>query len=608
MMIRFNRFWKCSTILLFIILIFSSYSTVVYSYESGSIQDFDEELVSNIEFYCYSNSSLVQNEKALLMLKQVQQNELFSSINIDSGDLEENLNNYQETMDAEDENSNVISLDPKDTPWPMKCHDNHHTGRSPYSTADNNGAELWKFKTISWIECGPVLDSDGTLYFGDYYGYVYALNDDGSLKWRFDKGAFGTVTSAPTIGDDGTVYVGNWDKFLYAINPDGNLKWKFNAGYFASILGSCAVGSDGTIYFGTCDLTNDNKQVGIIFAVNPDGTEKWRYQTGYYISSSPAIADDGTIYIGSGDTYFYAINPDGSLKWRFKTGDYIKGPPSIADDGTVYFGSYDGYLYAIFPDGTLRWKCEIGYGTESNPSMGSDGTIYVGGEKLYAVNADGSLKWSFELNNNEIIFQSSPAVSGDGIVYVGTNRDLTRGDIIAVNPDGTLRWRRDIAHEWVDSSPCIGENGIVYIGSTFDDSGDDFGYLYAFGPGDLNNPPDNPSIDGQTNGKSGESYSYIIKGSDPDGDMISYFVDWGDGSDSGWQGPYSSGTSIELSHTWSEQGYYSIRAKVKDEHGSESSWSTLEVSMPRVKLLNLFFSRFFSTHPRLTLFARMVLE
>jgi len=47
---------------------------------------------------------------------------------------------------------------------------------------------------------------------------------------------------------------------------------------------------------------------------------KWEFQTGAQISSSPVIGIDGTIYVGSQDTYLYAINPDGTLKWKFKTG------------------------------------------------------------------------------------------------------------------------------------------------------------------------------------------------------------------------------------------------------------------------------------------------
>jgi hypothetical protein len=360
------------------------------------------------------------------------------------------------------------------------------------------------------------------------------------------------------------------------------VKWKVDSR--GTISSSPAIGEDGTIYFGTMVGFDE----GDIVAVNPDGTLKWKYKTGYYIVSDPAISDDGTVYIGSGDTYLYAMNPNGSLRWRFKTGHYVKGLPSIDEDGTIYVGSYDGYLYALHPDGTMKWQYKLRYGTETNPSIGPDGTIYVGDNKLYAINPDGTLKWTFDPGSNQDIFQSSPAVSADGTIYVGTNKgEVDGGDIIAVNADGTLRWRHRIANLWADSSPCISSDGIVYIGSSnreVKNTVENFGILYAFGPGDVNNPPDSPSIDGLTDGKSGESYSYVINGNDPDGDSISYFVDWGDGNDSGWQGPYSSGTSIELLHSWSEQGYYTIRAKVKDEYGSESSWSTLEVSMPKQKV------------------------
>ncbi|MGB4374777.1 MAG: PQQ-binding-like beta-propeller repeat protein [Defluviitoga tunisiensis] len=36
---------------------------------------------------------------------------------------------------------------------------------------------------------------------------------------------------------------------------------------------------------------------------NPRGLLKWKYETDSYISSSPAIGSDGTIYVGSEDSY-----------------------------------------------------------------------------------------------------------------------------------------------------------------------------------------------------------------------------------------------------------------------------------------------------------------
>jgi outer membrane protein assembly factor BamB len=484
-----------------------------------------------------------------------------------------------------------------DFAWPMKCHDVKHSGRSPYNTINNNGAEIWKFQADSWIEEGAIIGSDGTIYFGDFSGNFYALNSDGSLKWRLNRShdIWGTISSTPAISKDGTIYIGSYDKCLYAIYPNGTIKWKVDSG--GGISSSPVIAEDGTIYFGNM-VGFDG---GNIIAVNPNGEIKWKYETGYYITSDPAIGYDGTVYIGSGDTYFYAMNPNGTLKWRFKTDNIIKGPASISNEGIIYFCSYDGYLYALESDGSLKWKSP-GIGGETNPSIGPDGTIYIGNNGLFAVNPDdGSRKWKFDLGPNQDIFQSSPAVSADGTIYVGTHiGETSGGNIIAINHDGTERWRHRIAGEWVDSSPCIGENGIVYIGSSFDDQGNDYGYLYAFGHGEVNNPPNTPLITGPNSGKTGEIYDYTFSATDPDNDQVSYYVDWGDGTNSGWQGPYSSGTGISLSHSWSNDGSFSIKAKAKDSEGSESTYATLQVTMPKGKYFENLLQILIEKYPRMT--------
>ena len=580
------------TILLCIVVIFlvPSFSSVVVSddllFSFAADESSDDVFLDNIEFFCYSESTDTMNSKSQLMLQ------LLQKTSIDSGNDMAQLekipveNQMDGTLIIHDTNdSSQVSLsDPMDSAWPMKCHDNRHTGLSPYSTVDNNGAELWNFRADGWIGGGPIIDDEGIIYFGDEHGYFYALYSDGSLKWESPNN-LGDISGTPALADDGTIYVGSWNNRLYALSSsNGSVIWKYDAG--GTIVSSPAIGDDDTIYFGT--LIGFDQ--GDIVAVNPDGTLKWKYETGYYITSDPAIGDDGTIYIGSGDTYLYALNSNGTLRWQFKTGHYIKGPPSIDEDGTIYVGSFDGYLYALFPDGGVKWQCKIGAGTETNPSIGPDGTIYVGGLRLYAVNPeDGTLKWSFDPGEDQIIAKSSPAVSAEGSIYFGTNIGETDGgDIFALNPDGTLRWRHQISNSgWVDSSPCIDENGVVYIGSSCQEvqgTVENYGILYAFGPGDVNDPPNTPSISGTNSGKAGETYTYTISGTDPDNDMISFFVDWGDGSSSGWQGPYESGTSINISHIWHGSGSYTVQVKTQDEHGSESPWATLEVSMPKNKM------------------------
>ena len=95
-----------------------------------------------------------------------------------------------------------------------------------------------------------------------------------------------------------------------------------------------------------------------------------------------------------------------------------------------------------------------------------------------------------------------------------------------------------------------------------------------------NTPPEAPSIDGPRRGKTGEAYTYTFQAVDTEGDDLFYLVDWGDGSDSGWQGPSDSGEAITLSHTWSQEGSFAIKAKAKDASGVQSTWESLQVSMP----------------------------
>ena len=101
-----------------------------------------------------------------------------------------------------------------------------------------------------------------------------------------------------------------------------------------------------------------------------------------------------------------------------------------------------------------------------------------------------------------------------------------------------------------------------------------------------NDPPNPPNIVGPTSGKVGVLYEYTFNATDPNGDNISYFIDWGDETSSGWTEYTASGTEVKLKHTWSEQGTYIIRAKAKDIFGLDSNWGELTVTMPRNKVLD----------------------
>jgi len=145
----------------------------------------------------------------------------------------------------------------------------------------------------------------------------------------------------------------------------------------------------------------------------------------------------------------------------------------------------------------------------------------------------------------------------------------------------------------------------IFIGATLDnDNGIHSGSVYVLiKGGGGNQPPDTPSITGPTKGKIKIPVEYNFITTDPNGDEINYFIEWGDGTDSGWIGPFFSGEEINQAHTWTKKGDYTIKAKAKDSNGAESDWGKLLVTMPcsyNLPFMHLwegFFQRFPNAFP-----------
>ena len=410
--------------------------------------------------------------------------------------------------------------------------------------------------------------------FGDFHGDVTALNPDGSLKWRYNVGFF-ILTSTSCIGEDGTIYIGSYGGKLNAINPDGTKRWAVSVG--GNVDSSPAIGDDGTIYVG--HHNND------LVAVNPNGTIKWKFTTGFNVVSDPAISDDGTIIFGSGDEWIYALNPNGTLRWKYKTGNDVKGSASIDDNDIIYIASWDGYLYSLYSNGTLKWKTDIEDGSETTPCFGPDGTIYVSYEKLWAINpSDGSIKWTYNyIEDWEESYLSNPAISSDGIIYIGTEIDEVKGgQIYAINPDGTLRWRKLIANENIASSPAIAEDGTIYIGSwsnEYNQGG--YGCVHAFNDAVSNHPPSKPHIEGDSRVSIGDIYRPHFLAEDLDNQPMRFYIDWGDGTHVETDIWYTSGVWHDDEYReFLIPGAKTIRIKSIGIFGEESDWATLEIRVP----------------------------
>lgn len=124
----------------------------------------------------------------------------------------------------------------------------------------------------------------------------------------------------------------------------------------------------------------------------------------------------------------------------------------------------------------------------------------------------------------------------------------------------------------------------------------------------LNNPPSKPTKpSGPTSGRVRTLYTYSSSTSDPEANQMYYWFDWGDGTDSGWVGPYNSGQTGSASHKWKIWKSYDIKVKSKDIYGVESEWSDpLSVTMPKNKpyfynfsLLSWIFEKYPNAFPLL---------
>jgi hypothetical protein len=94
-----------------------------------------------------------------------------------------------------------------------------------------------------------------------------------------------------------------------------------------------------------------------------------------------------------------------------------------------------------------------------------------------------------------------------------------------------------------------------------------------------NQPPAPVTIDGRSWGFGGKRYAFTFVSTDPEGHDLYYKVDWDDGHDTDWVGPYSSGETITLSHAWKNKGDYLIKAWAEDIIGGKSQQSNFKLTI-----------------------------
>ncbi|TRZ84131.1 hypothetical protein D4R89_13855 [bacterium] len=236
-----------------------------------------------------------------------------------------------------------------------------------YAVNPRTGRRIWhvahpKYPTKECI-ASPVIGRNGTIYVTIGQDSLFAINPKGSVRWTFNfahdwEMSFGT----PTIDQSGVIYIGvegkNWNgpsiSHIYAINPNGTQRWKFPVDGARFVRGSPVMGLDGSIYFTT--KAGGTDETSKLIALSPNGQKIWEYEVVQIHAdsySTPSVGADGLIYFGAETGFIYVINPDGTLNWKIQLRHGVNwSSPAIADDGTIYLGTlagenYQGYFYAL---------------------------------------------------------------------------------------------------------------------------------------------------------------------------------------------------------------------------------------------------------------------
>ena len=211
-------------------------------------------------------------------------------------------------------------------------------------------------------------------------------------------------------------------------------------------------------------------------------------------------------------------------------------------------------------------------------------------------NATGPV-WNFKTQKNEPPYEPSDPYPPDGAndVLLGailnwTGGDPNPGDVVTYDvyfgrTDPPTKKKSNQTQPSYMPDPPLDEYEDYYwkivawdsMGLTAE------GDKWTFKTGE-NHKPNRPTITGPTEVKVREVYAYNFSTTDPDGQNISYYIEWGDETNTGWLGPYTSGTTINSSHSWDEKGKFDIRCKAKDHpDGAESDWGKLSVTVPKTK-------------------------
>jgi outer membrane protein assembly factor BamB len=233
-------------------------------------------------------------------------------------------------------------------------------------------------------------------------------------------------------------------------SPDNTpkIQWQFRAD--SQIVSTPALADDGTIYFTSKTL---------LYALAPDGGKKWQYFPGAEIHSSPVIGPDGTIHFGDTSGVVHAVNPDGSKRWIASVGPVV-ATPALFSKELLLVGESSGVIFALDPASGKTLYRMTSLSVSGSPEIPPTGRMIEGGGALQSFDAGGNIIWTQRLSSgrNTLNFRTAAMTNDGTIVAAGWDFNLHVFDM-----RGKAKW--ELSGDWL-VNPVIAADGTIYTGDS----------------------------------------------------------------------------------------------------------------------------------------------
>ena len=476
---------------------------------------------------------------------------------------------------------------------------------------------IWTYDDPYYYDIVSVsMSSDGSFIVAlTRSGNLLLFSRDGRLLWKLYTRL--ELADSVSLSSDGS-YIAVAGGTILLFSRDGRLLWILSnyTLVYTYPMRIVSISSDGSYIVAGASRAG----YSAVLLFSRDGRLLWTYRTGFSEVNSVSISSDGSyIAVGAGDAFQSAVlllSRDGRLLWIWKCNKpFSSNSVSISSDGSyIAVGTLDAVLL-FSRDGRLLSNYSVGYHVNS-VSMSSDGSYIAVAKKsssgfsekgnVLLLSRDGRLL----LNYSTDLPVYSVSISSDGsymatllkkdswgdskIYFFGLSREAMPPILTLYDPqiDGLTVIINGIAApgykgakitrihwDWGDG---FSEDRPFPATHTYSKPGTYTITVTAYQSDGLsttrvltvrveagNIPPVADFSYSPLSPQAGEVVSFTDRSYDPDGSIVSWCWDFGDGTTSSDRNP---------THVYTSPGTYTVTLTVRDDRGAERSMSkTIQV-------------------------------